>query len=342
MREMLAAVVGHDGELSVGSVPAPVLRSGEVLLQVRASALNRADLAQRAGHYPPPPGESEILGLEAAGVVVALGPAVAADAMPAGIALGSPACALLAGGGYAELVAVPAPMLMPVPASWSWAEAAALPEAALTAYLNLFMEAGLEAGETALIHAGASGVGTAAILQAKLAGCTVVATAGGPEKVAWCRRLGADLAIDRHQENFAAALKAAGLRADVVLDPVGQAYLEDDLTVLNTGGRIVFIATLSGHRAELDIRQLMRRRARISGSTLRNRPLGEKVRIKQAFLGRFGPDLESGALKPLIDSSFALSEAAAAHDRMAANLNSGKIVLEVRPDASGAPFGRER
>lgn len=326
---MRAVHVLPDGSLTLAKTPVPALGEGEVMLTVRATALNRADLSQRSGNYPPPPGESEIMGLEAAGVVARLGPGVAASDLPAGIALGGPACALLAGGGYAELVAVPAAMLMPVPPGWSWAQAAALPEAILTAFLNLFLEAGLRAGETALVHAGASGVGNAAIRLAKLASCRVVATAGGPSKVALCRELGADIAIDRHAESFAAVLQEREIAVDVVLDPVGKDYLADDLAVLATGGRVVFIATLSGRVAELDIRLLMSKRARLLGSTMRNRPRAEKAEITRGFLRDFGAALTAGELVPVIDSVFPLAEVEAAHARMAANRNSGKIVLEV-------------
>lgn len=317
-------------------VPAPRLRAGEVLLGVRASALNRADLSQRSGSYPPPPGESEIMGLEAAGVVVELATGLSEDDLAAGVTLNGPACALLAGGGYAELVAVPAAMLMPVPHGWNWGEAAALPEAALTAYLNLFLEAGLQPGETVLVHAGASGVGNAAIRLAKLAGCQVVTTAGGPEKVAQCLELGADIALDRHAQSFRDLLRSGGVSVDVVLDPVGAAYLADDLAVLAMGGRIVFISNLGGGVAELDVRRLMGKRARLIGSTLRNRPLAEKVRIRDGFVERFGPALAHGSLRPRIDSVYPLSQVEQAHERMAADLNRGKIVLEVAPGSAGA------
>src|SRR5690554_4658111 len=230
-RTMRAAVVGPGGAVGVGEVPTPALRPGEVLLKVMATALNRADLSQAAGNYPPPPGESEVLGLEAAGVVVAGDAAVMAEA---GVQLGGAYTALLPGGGYAEYVAVPAAMLIPVPAGWTWAQAASLPEAAFTAYLNLFMEAGLKEGERLLVHGGASGVGSYAIMLAKRAGCTVYATAGGAEKCEACRRFGADLAVDRHARPFEEAVMehTGGQGVDVILDIVGEAYLRANLDVL--------------------------------------------------------------------------------------------------------------
>ena len=297
------------------------------MLEVYASALNRADLSQAAGKYPPPAGESEILGLEAAGVVVA---APAADHW-----LGRSACALLAGGGYAERVAVPAGMLLPVPAGWNYLQAAALPEATLTAYLNLFLEARLEEGESVLVHAGASGVGLAAITLAKLAGCTVYATAGGSAKVAACHAQGADLALDRHGPPFAEAIAshAGGGGVDVILDMVGGPYFAANLDLLATGGRLVFISALGGRDVALDVRALMAKRAHLIGSTLRGRPLEEKLRLVGSFADRFGRLLAGPALVPVIDSVFDLEEADAAHERMRNNLNIGKIVLRVRPEA---------
>jgi putative PIG3 family NAD(P)H quinone oxidoreductase len=330
---MKAIVVREGGELAYREVAEPRLRPGEVLVDVHATALNRADLAQRAGHYPPPPGESDILGLEMAGVVREVPPGVH------GVHAGDRVCALLPGGGYAERVAVPAGMLMAVPEGWSYAQAAALPEAAFTAFLNLFLEAGLRAGERVLIHGGASGVGTAAIQQAVLAGAAVYATAGTDEKVAACRELGADLVIPYRREDFAERIlehtgddPAAG-SVDVVLDMVGEAYFERNFDLLRTGGRMVFIATLSGRRASFDIRALMAKRIMLKGSTLRARPPAEKVRIREAFEERFGQALAEGRLDPVIDAVYGIEEADAAHARMRENRNIGKIVLLVREGA---------
>ncbi len=330
---MKAIVVGEGGALAYREVPDPVLRPGEVMVDVHATALNRADLSQRAGHYPPPAGESDILGLEMAGVVSEVPDGVR------GVHVGDRVSALLPGGGYAERVAVPAAMLMPVPEGWSCAQAAALPEAAFTAFLNLFLEAGLRAGERVLIHGGASGVGTAAIQQATLAGASVFATAGSDAKVATCRRLGAELAVDYPRRDFAEAVRehtgtaAGGGCVDVVLDMVGEPYFERNLELLRVGGRMVFIATLGGSRASFDIRRLMAMRATLKGSTLRSRPLAEKVRIRQAFEDRFGQALAEGRLDPVIDSVVPIAEVAEAHERMRANRNVGKIVLVVREGA---------
>ncbi len=328
---MTALLPDGQGKLALSSTEVPRLRPGEVMLEVHAAGINRADLSQLAGHYPPPAGESEILGLEAAGMVVELGPGIDEG-------LGMAACALLAGGGYAERVAVPASMLIELPHGWSFAEAAAFPEAALTAYLNLFLEAGLKEGERVLIHGGASGVGTAAIRQAKLAGATVVTTAGGDEKVEVCRRLGADLALDRYGEPFAEAVRREVGEVDVVLDMVGQDYFEGNMSLLATGGRMVSISTLSGRNAQLDLRQLMGKRARLIGSTLRNRPLPEKERIKESFLERFGTAIDAGELKPLIDTALPWRRVNELHERMRENRTIGKLVLEVG-SADAGPSG---
>jgi putative PIG3 family NAD(P)H quinone oxidoreductase len=321
-----ATTVQADGSLVWQDAPAPEIAPGDVLVDVHATAVNRADLAQRAGHYPPPPGASEILGLEMAGVVSRLGAEVT------DWQVGDKVCALLAGGGYAEQVAAPAEMLMSVPKGWGFSEAAAMPEVFLTAFLNLFMEAGLQAGETALIHGGASGVGTAAIQLAKTAGCRVVITAGSAEKVAFCRELDADLAVNYHAEDFAEAVRnfTEGKGVDVILDMVGADYLARNVAVAALEGRIVFIATLSGSKAELDIRQLMGKRLSLKGSTLRSRPLEEKIAIKEAFMKRFGDGLEQNRLKPVIDSVYDIREAAEAHVRMRRNENIGKLALRVR------------
>jgi len=332
VRSMLALLPTDGAGMALGAVDEPLLRPGEVLLEVAAAGVNRADLSQLAGHYPPPPGESPIIGLEAAGTVVEVGEGVDPSW------LGRRACALLAGGGYAQRVAVPAAMLMVPPAGWSLTEAAAFPETALTAYVNLFMEAGLKAGECVLVHGGASGVGTAAIRQAKLAGATVVATAGGPEKVAVCHELGADLALDRHAGPWADAVRRELGSVDVVLDMVGAGYLAANVNALATGGRLVVIATLGGQKAELDLRRLMAKRARIIGSTLRARPLGEKVRILEAFMTQFGPALAAGELRPVIDTVFPWTEVNEAHARLRANDSVGKFVLVVGSE-DAAPGG---
>ncbi|RME72049.1 MAG: NAD(P)H-quinone oxidoreductase [Chloroflexi bacterium] len=309
-----------------GDAPEPVAGPGEVLVDIYATALNRADLMQRAGKYPPPPGASEILGLEMAGVISALGEGVS------GWQVGDRVCALLPGGGYAERVSVPAAVLMPVPAGWSFEQAAAMPEVFLTAFVNLFMEAGLQEGETVLVHGGASGVGTAAIQLLREAGNPVFVTAGTDEKTARCLELGAELAINYKTDDFAARIMAhtGGQGVDVILDMVGAAYLERNLRLLKTRGRLVIISTLSGSKAEIDLRYLMGRRLRVIGSVLRARPVEEKTVIKEQFMARFWPALESGQIQPVIDSVFPIEQANEAHQRMAENRNIGKIVLKVR------------
>ena len=308
--------------LSWQDVPDPVPGEGEVLIRVQAAGVNRADLSQRAGHYPPPPGASEILGLEVSGSVVQLGPNVS------GVEVGQPVCVLLSGGGYAEFVAAPAGLLMPVPESWSMTEAAGLPEVFLTAYLNLFLEAGLEKGETVLVHGGASGVGTAAIQLAREVGAQVFATAGTAEKVRFCETLGAT-AFNYHEVDFAEALKEHTDGVDVILDMVGQDYFARNLALLRTSGRLVVIATLSGTHAELDLRQLMGKRLTLKGSTLRSRPLAERTALTEAFRRQFGRALAEKRLQPVIDEVIPVQDAERAHERMQKNLNIGKLILQM-------------
>ena len=308
-------------------VPAPVYSDDEVLVDIHATALNRADLMQRAGNYPPPSGASDILGLEMAGQISAVGENVS------GWQVGDRVCALLPGGGYAEQVAAPQQMLMPIPADWSYAQAAAMPETFYTAFLNLFMEANLKAGERVLLHGGASGVGTAAIQLLKEAGNPVYVTAGTDEKTAYCLELGAKLAINYKQEDFAEIIKAhtGGAGVDVILDMVGANYLKRNVGLLGLRGRLVFIALLSGAKAEIDLGALVGRRLRLTGSVLRSRSLAEKAAIKEAFMTRFWPLLESGLIQPVIDSLYPIEQANEAQQRMAENRNIGKIVLQVRP-----------
>ena len=317
---MKATVVRDDKSLVWQEVPNPKCKVDEVLVDIHYTALNRADLMQRAGHYPPPEGASEILGLEVSGKVSDPNGTVAWQ-------VGDAVCALLTGGGYAEQVCVPAEMLVPIPEGWTLAEAGGMPEVFFTAYLNLFIEAGLQAGERVLIHGGASGVGTAAIQLAKAAGCEVFATAGTAEKVARCESLGATTAINYREQDFAVVIEKSSV--DVVLDMVGADYFERNLKVLTTGGRLVFISTLSGSEVTLDIRKLMGKRTMLKGSTLRARPLEEKVSIKQKFMAQFWEALEGG-VKPVIDSTYNVQEAEAAHATMRDNKNIGKLLLKVR------------
>jgi putative PIG3 family NAD(P)H quinone oxidoreductase len=307
-------------------VPDPTYGADDVLVDIHATALNRADLLQRAGNYPPPPGAPDIIGLEMAGVIAAVGSHVR------NWQVGSRVCALLGGGGYAERVAVHHSQLIPIPADWSFAEAAALPEVYLTAYVNLFMEARLQPGETVLVHGGASGVGTAAIQILHHLGHKVLVTAGSAEKVAACRKLGADLAINYREEDFLDAVQTftGGQGVDVILEMVGGSYFARNFELLKTRGRLVFIASLGGGEVTLEIGKLMRKRARLIGSVLRPRTLEEKAEIKESFMNRCWPLIQRGVIRPVIDSTFTIAEANVAHARMAKNENIGKIVLLVR------------
>lgn len=295
----------------------------EVLVDVRATAVNRADLSQARGNYPPPPGVTDVLGLEMAGVIAALGQDVQ------GWQVGDRVCALLPGGGYAEQVAVPAGMLLQLPDAWSFAQGAAIPEVWLTGFVNLFMEARLQAGETVLIHAGGSGVGTASIQMARQAGATVIVTAGAEAKLERARQLGAEMALNYKEEDFATALRQAGREVDVILDPVGADYLERNLSVLRSGGRLVLIGLLSGAVTEINLGLVLGKSLRLIGSRLRPRPVAEKVEITRRFKERFWPLLEQGKLQPVIDAVFALPEAAAAHEYVRQNRNIGKVILRL-------------
>lgn len=309
-----------DAVLEWREVEDPVPGPGEVLVEVHATALNRADLMQRSGQRPHARA-SDILGLEMAGRVRTVAPDVA------GWHAGDRVCALLPGGGYAELATVPAEMLVRVPKRLSLAQAAGVPEVFLTAYSALFWEGRLQPGEVVLVHAAASGVGTAAIQMARRAGATVVATAGGPRKIAACMELGAHLAIDRYTTDFADAVRDAVDGVDLILDMVGEAYFARNIDLMNKLGRLVFIAAQSGHRFPIEVYDLTFKRLSLIGTTLRSRPLAEKVRLTRAFEERFGDDLASGAIRPVIDRILPVQEANAAHAAMAANENVGKIVL---------------
>ncbi len=298
---------------------------GELLVDVKATAVNRADLSQARGNYPPPPGASEILGLEMAGVVAAVGDDVTTWRV------GDRVCALLPGGGYAEQVVVPAGMLTRIPDDWSFTDAAAIPEVWMTAYLNLFMEGGLQPGESALIHAGASGVGTAAIQLVNSAGSRAFVTAGSDEKLERCRELGATLTVNRKRDDFLTAVMEAtdGAGVDVILDPVGAAYLERNIKALARFGRLIHIGLLSGSRAELDLGQVMGKRLMLKGSTLRTRPLAEKIDITKRIERDVWPKLVDGTFSPIVDTVFPIAEAQAAHQYVAEDRNVGKVILEV-------------
>jgi putative PIG3 family NAD(P)H quinone oxidoreductase len=297
----------------------------EVLVAVRATAVNRADLSQARGHYPPPPGASEILGLEMAGVITAVGDNVQ------DWQVGDRVCALLPGGGYAEYAAVPQGLLLRLPEDWTFAMGTAVPEVWYTAFVNLFLEGNLQPGETVLIHAGASGVGTAAIQLARAAGATVFVTAGAEEKLARCRTLGAALAVNYKEQDFLEAVLAAtdGAGVDLILDPVGGAYLDRNVRALRPFGRLVNIGLLGGGPGEMNVALLLRKRLHIVGSTLRNRPLAEKIAITRQFRERFWPLLVAGELQPVIDRVFPITEAQAAHAYVLQNRNVGKVILAV-------------
>jgi putative PIG3 family NAD(P)H quinone oxidoreductase len=308
---------GDGYRASVRETVTPVPGPGETLVRVAGSGINRADLSQIAGRYPPPPGESEILGLEVSGTIVETGEAV---------------CALLAGGGHAESVAAPRGQIFPAPEGLDIVSAAAIPEAFLTAFLNLGIEGRLGRRERALVHAGASGVGLAAIQTAKYLGASVAATTRSASKLAAIERAGADLAIDSSAGPFAEAIERTWGRdaVDVVLDPIGAETLSPNLRVLALGGRIIFLSTLSGAKADLDVGLLMKKRARVIGSTLRFRSREEKADLVARFRTEILPGFDSGALSVSVDSVFSPARAAEAFQRMKENRNTGKILLDWR------------
>ena len=329
MGKMKAVLLrGHGGTdvMEIGEAPMPEVREGEVLIRVRAFGLNRADLLQRRGQYPPPPGVPDIPGLEAAGIVAALGPGVKR------VRVGDPVCVLLPGGGYAEYAAAPEGMVMPVPEGLSLEEAAAIPEAFLTAFLNLFRLGKLRAGETVLIHAGASGVGTAAIQLANLAGGRVLVTAGSAGKLKLCRELGAQDGWNYHDGSFRDWVRQAtgGRGADLVLDLVGGPYLQDNLFSLAPDGRLVVVGTMGGASAEnIHLGLLLTRRLRILGTTLRSQPVETKIRLTQSFMHGWLPAFRTKRLVPVIDSVWDWTRLREAHEHMEAGRNLGKIVLRI-------------
>jgi putative PIG3 family NAD(P)H quinone oxidoreductase len=293
----------------------------QVLIRVAAAGVNRPDVFQRMGRYPPPPGASDVLGLEVSGHVEEAG-------AKSGFTAGEAVCALLTGGGYAELALADAGSVLPVPPGLALIHAAGLPETVFTVWANVFERGRLQPGESLLVHGGASGIGVAAIQMAVAHGAKVLATAGSAEKVALCERLGAARAINYREEDFLEAVKAEG-GADVVLDMVGASYLQKNLAALKDDGRLVLIAFLEGSRAEVDFMELMRRRLTITGSTLRPRPPAEKRRLRDAILAHVWPWVASGKVRPVIDSRFPLAEAADAHRRMDSGEHAGKILLTV-------------
>ena len=310
--------------------PVPQPGPGEVLIRVAAAGVNRPDVMQRKGLYPPPPGASDIPGLEVAGEVMATGVGVTSPAP------GDKVCALVAGGGYAQYVAAPAMQCLPVPAALTLEEAGVIPETFFTVYLNVFERAGLQVGETLLIHGGSSGIGTTAILLAKAFGAVVIATAGSDEKCAACRALGADFAINYREKDFVEATLSAtdGQGANVILDMVGGSYLPRNVAAAALEGRISVIATLGGSKGETDLHQMMRKRLKIMGSTLRPQSVESKGRLAAVLRQRVWPLFESANLRsPPIYARFPLEDAWRAHELMESSDHIGKLVLLTGPTA---------
>ncbi len=324
---MKAITITNDADRALcwQEVPDPTCGPSEVLVDIHATAVNRADLLQRAGHYPPPPGASPYLGLEMAGVVAATGAAVT-QWRPGDRVLG-----LLSGGGYAERVAVPATHLLPLPGDRNFTWGAVICEVFLTAFVNLFCEAGLRAGETALIHGGGSGVGTAAVQLCRQAAAKAIVTAGTDAKVARCLALGAEFGVNYKERDFAEAILAHTDGVDVILDMAGAAYLERNVRLLKSGGRLVVIAVLTGAEAQIDLLELQRKRLRLIGSVLRSRSDAEKTAIVAAFKERFWPLLIDGRVRPVIEEVLPIERAAQAQAILRQNRNIGKVVLQVRP-----------
>lgn len=321
---MQAIVVSDAGELNWQEAEKPMLGASDVMIEIKATAVNRADLMQRRGLYPAPPGASSILGLECAGTIVQLGSDVTRHQ------IGDSVCALLAGGGYAEFAAVDEGSVIPVPKGLSFSQAAALPEVFATAWLNLFIEGGLQPSERVLLHAGASGVGTAGIQLCRAFGSECFVTVGSEDKIAACRSLGAVGGFDRTQGSFLSALKDQwNDGVDVILDPVGASYLDDNLQALKLNGRLILIGLMGGARSEIDLAQLMIKRLRVQGSTLRSRALSEKAAIMAELQQFVWPKIEQGDIKPIVQQVIPIEQAAAAHDLVASDATIGKVVLSV-------------
>ncbi len=325
MRAVIASAAGGPEVLSVGEAPDAVAGPGEVLVAVVATAVNKADTLQRQGFYPPPPGASDVLGLECSGRIVALGEGVE------GWAVGDEVCALLSGGGYAELVAVPAGQLLPVPAGIDLVTAAALPEVSCTVWSNVFMVAGLQPGESFLVHGGAGGIGTLAIQLATALSAKVMTTAGSAEKLAVCSDLGADVTINYRDEDFVQVVKdvTGGHGADVILDNMGASYLDRNLDALATEGRLVIIGMQGGMKGELDIGKLLRKRGAVIATSLRARPAEEKAAICAAVAEHVWPLVAEGVVRPVVHATMPLADVAEAHRLMDDSGHVGKIVLTV-------------
>lgn len=322
MKAILVPKPGPADVMQYGDAPDPTPKDGELLVRVHGTAINRADILQRLGLYPPPPGASEILGLEIVGEVV----------LPTGRwKKGDRVMAVVAGGGYAQFATVPAAQAMPVPEGMSYEQAAALPEAYQTAFLNMFMLGKLKRGESVLVHAGASGVGTAAIQLARAAGARVLVTAGADDKLAFCRDLGAEVLINYKKEKFAERVMAETDKrgVDLIVDFIGAAYWNDNLAALANYGRMTIIGFLGGDKGDLSLALMMRKSLTVMSTTLRRTPADKKEELIKA-LGDFANDrFKSGELKPIVDSVYPLERAADAHRHMESNRNIGKIVLKI-------------
>ncbi len=326
MRVIVTREPGLPEVLGIAERPLPEPGPGEVRIAVHAAGVNRPDVLQRKGLYPPPPGVTAVLGLEVAGVI---------DALGAGVTrwqLGDAVCALVAGGGYADACVAPEGQCLPVPQGWTFTEAAGVPETAFTVWSNVFDRGRLQPGEWLLVHGGSSGIGVMAIQMAKAMGARVLVTAGTAAKCQACEALGAERAINYHSEDFVAVAKewTAGRGVDVILDMVAGSYVERDIACLADDGRIVIIATLGGNKAQIPAGEILRRRLTLTGSALRSRPVAFKSAIAAALQTHVWPLLARRIIAPVIDQVFALEDAALAHARMESGAHIGKIILQVR------------
>ena len=324
MRAVIASGAGGPDVLSVADLPDPEPGPGEVAISVEATAINRADLLQRQGHYPPPPGASEIIGLECSGTIDAVGPDVT------DWAVGDEVCALLAGGGYAEKAVVPAGQLLPVPGEIDLITAAALPEVACTVWANVVMHAKLTEGEVLLIHGGAGGIGTHAIQVGNALGATVVVTAGSPERLESCRQLGADITIDYKQADFVEVLRKETGGANVILDNMGASYLGRNVDALQQDGRLVIIGMQGGVKGELNVGALLGKRASVFAAGLRFRPPAQKAAIVADVRERLWPLVSDGLVKPIVGQVVPMAEAASAHRVLEEGSVFGKVLLAAK------------
>jgi putative PIG3 family NAD(P)H quinone oxidoreductase len=321
MRAVTAPTPGGVDALQVVDRPTPEPARGEVLIRVTAAGVNRADLLQRQGHYDPPPGATDVLGLECAGDIVAVGEGVT-DLLP-----GEHVCALLSGGGYAEYVAVPAGQVAIAPGGVTLTEAAGLMEVAATVWSNVFMMGKLQHGETLLVHGGGSGIGTMAIQLGKAFGATVVVTVGSQQKADFCRELGADLVINYREQDFVDEMKKADLQADVILDIIGGKYLASNVAALATAGRLVVIGMQGGVKAELNLGALLAKRAAVMATSLRARPVSEKSAIVSAMVAQVWPLVTDGTVRPIIHATYPLEDVQKAHQELEDSSHIGKVLL---------------